>query len=136
MIVDQQVRRSFLVLLVVLAPISGCSVSTDVDEIPGVYQNVETGGEIHLESDGTFSASGISADQVVGSGGSDPQTFAGRWEFVDSAASSDFVYLLIDGEGLGGAAIGGVQLYLGNGNAVEFFADVEGPPSLVLDRQE
>ncbi|MFE7507773.1 hypothetical protein [Promicromonospora sp. NPDC057488] len=124
-----------LSLSVGLAFVSGCSSLTDVDDISGVYENVTSGAEIHLEPDGTFSASGISADQVIGSGGSDPVEFAGRWEFVDSAASSDFVYLLVD-EGELGGAVGGVQLYLSGGDAVEFFADADGPPSLVLDRQD
>jgi hypothetical protein len=137
MIAEPVVRRISLALLIVfVAFTAGCSGAVDADEIPGVYRNPETGGEIHLEPDGTFSASGISADEMVGSGGTDPREFGGRWDAANSTEASDFVYLIIDDEGLEDSRIGGVQLYLSGGDAVEFFADVDGPPSLVLERQE
>ncbi len=105
----------------------------DVDGLPGTYRNDVTGGEVLLGSDGTFSVTGVSRAEVTG-GDADPVDFHGSWEFVDSGTSSDFVYLTIDDGGLG--RIGGVQLYPSGGSEVEFRADPDGPPSLVLTRVE
>ncbi|MFE7411898.1 hypothetical protein [Streptomyces laurentii] len=58
----------------------------DPDVLPGTYRDAETGGEVVLGSDGTFSATAVSTD-----GSSDPDDFSGRWEFVDSKASDEDV---------------------------------------------
>ncbi|WP_435297240.1 hypothetical protein [Streptomyces sp. YPW6] len=63
--------------------VAGCSVSVDPGELPGAYRDEETGGEIVLNSDGTFFATGISPDDATGGGGADARDFSGRWEFVD-----------------------------------------------------
>ncbi|MER5258144.1 MULTISPECIES: hypothetical protein [unclassified Streptomyces] len=105
---------------------SGCTDSVDADELPGVYRNDATGGEIQLESDGAFSATDVSTGVLPG-----PADFSGRWEFVDNDASSDFVYLTVDDGGLG--KIGGIQLYPGGRETVEFRTP-DKPPSLVLTR--
>ncbi len=109
---------------------TGCTESVDAGELPGVYRNSETGGEIELGSDGTFTATGISADEYVGRGGADPVDFSGRWQFLGDQAGSDFVYLAIETGGTG--TIGGVQLYTRGGGKVEFNPDPDGPPSLTL----
>ncbi|CAL9440626.1 hypothetical protein [Streptomyces griseomycini] len=106
---------------------SGCTAPVDPDQLPGVYRDDATGGEILLDSDGTFSATDVSTD-----GSSDPADFSGRWEFVDSPTSDDFVYLAVEDGGLG--RIGGVQLYPDGRSTLEFHADPDGPPSLVLTR--
>ncbi|MFK4111748.1 hypothetical protein [Streptomyces sp. NPDC002176] len=105
---------------------SGCTSSVDADELPGVYRDGATGGEIRLESGGTFSATDVSADSRSG-----PADFSGRWEFVDSGSSRDFVYLTVDDGGLGN--IGGLQLYTGDRGTLEF-SDPDEPPSLVLTK--
>ncbi|PLW72639.1 hypothetical protein GQS52_04635 [Streptomyces sp. SCUT-3] len=107
--------------------ISGCTAPVDPDELPGVYRNDATGSEILLDSDGTFSATDISTDESP-----DPVDFSGRWEFVDSETSSDFVHLSVDDGGLGSTV--GVQLYPNGRTTVEFHFDPDGPPSLVLTR--
>ncbi|MCM9079293.1 MULTISPECIES: hypothetical protein [Streptomyces] len=123
---------------------SGCAAPAEPDELPGVYRNEETGGEIQLKSDGTFSATDISADEATGGGDTAPLDFSGRWEFVDTGTSIDagraFVYLTAkDGE-LGKA--GDIQLYV-NGRegllsrgplTVDFQPDPDGAPSLVLTK--
>ncbi|MGW0534749.1 hypothetical protein [Streptomyces sp. NPDC003032] len=91
-----------------------------------MYRDDATGGEILLGSDGTFSATDVSTDSFSG-----PADFSGRWEFVDSSSSSDFVYLTVDDGGLG--EIGGIQLYTSGQGTVEFRTPDE-PPSLVLTR--
>ncbi|GAA2491800.1 hypothetical protein GCM10010406_29870 [Streptomyces thermolineatus] len=106
---------------------SGCAAPVDPDKLPGVYRNKATGSEILLDSDGTFSATDISTDESP-----DPVDFSGRWEFVDSQTSSDFVSLSVEDGGLGSTA--GVQLYPSGRTAVEFRFDPDGPPSLVLTR--
>ncbi|KUH38951.1 MULTISPECIES: hypothetical protein [Streptomyces] len=103
--------------------------SVDPDELPGVYRDDASGSEIVLESDGTFSATDV-AGEAVGGGG-DPVDFSGRWEFVESSASGDFVYLTVDAGELG--KVGGMKLHP-SGRTVEFHADPDGPPSLVLTR--
>ncbi|MGW6732481.1 hypothetical protein [Streptomyces sp. NPDC055013] len=105
---------------------SGCTASVDTDELPGVYRNDATDSEIRLESDKTFSATDVSTDSTSG-----PSDFHGRWEFVDSSSSSDFIYLTVDDGGLGRTS--GVQLYTSGRGTVEFGAPDE-PPSLVLTR--
>lgn len=107
---------------------SGCARSVDPVQLPGVYRNDATGGQIQLSSDRTFSASDVSTGYSDG-----PADFSGRWEFLDNEANSDFIYLSIDdGGGLG--KIGGIQLYMGDEGAVYFRSDPDGPPSLVLTR--
>ncbi|MFG2769310.1 hypothetical protein [Streptomyces sp. NPDC048350] len=106
--------------------ISGCMGSVDPAGLPGVYRDGATGGELRLESDGTFSATGLSTD-----GSSDPADFSGRWEFRDSQAS-DFIYLTVDDGGLGRTS--GVQLYPRGEETVEFRPDPDGKPSLKLTR--
>ncbi|WP_405715480.1 MULTISPECIES: hypothetical protein [unclassified Streptomyces] len=115
------------VLTASAAFISGCTASVDADELPGVYRNDETGGEVLLDSDGTFSATDVSTDEFSG-----PADFSGRWEFLDNQASSDFVYLTIDDGGLG--RTGGIQLYTRGEGTVYFQYEPDGPPTLVLTR--
>ncbi|AZM51283.1 hypothetical protein DMA15_00700 [Streptomyces sp. WAC 01529] len=104
---------------------SGCTASVDPDELPGVYRDEETGSQITLGSDGTFSATAVSTD-----GSSRPGDFSGQWEFVDSS-SSDFIMLDIkDG---GRREVTGVQLYPSGDGTVEFRTPDE-PPSLVLTK--
>ncbi|MFV0137943.1 hypothetical protein ACLGIH_32980 [Streptomyces sp. HMX87] len=104
---------------------SGCTASVDTDELPGVYRNEATGGEILLGSDRTFSATDVSTGH---SGG--PAGFGGRWEVLDNQSSSDFIYLSIDDGGLG--RIDGIQLYTEGQGTVYFRADPDGPPALEL----
>lgn len=106
---------------------SGCTVSVNTDELPGVYRNGETGGEVLLDTDGTFSATGVSTDGVSG-----PADFSGRWEFLDNRGSSDFVYLSVDDGGLGRTV--GIQLYTKGQETVYFRHDPDGPPTLELTR--
>ncbi|MFI6517535.1 hypothetical protein ACIBF1_18415 [Spirillospora sp. NPDC050679] len=106
---------------------SGCVGSVDADELPGVYRSKATGGEVDLKADGTFSATDVSTGVVSGRA-----DFSGRWKFVDSSSSRDFVYLMIEDGGLG--RIGGVQLYPSGRASVEFHGDPDGPPSLVLTK--
>ena len=105
--------------------VSGCAYSVDPDELPGVYRDGKTGGEIRLDSDGTFTATDLSTDVH-----SDPANFHGRWEFVDSSAS-DFVYLNIDERDIG--EVSGVQLYARGGGKVAF-STPDGSWSLVLTK--
>ncbi|MFG2617002.1 hypothetical protein ACGFXC_05210 [Streptomyces sp. NPDC048507] len=124
------VRRgwSLAIVLVVCAVFSsGCLRSVDPAELPGVYRNQKVGGEIVLRPDGTFSATGVSTGYT-----SSAADFGGRWEFVKGEWADDFVYLLVDGDGLG--LIGGVQLYAEGGGEVYFRADPDGPPNLVLKK--
>lgn len=125
-------RRWVAVLATVAVLASGCSAAVDRDALPGAYRSDKTGAEIRLDSSGTFSATGVSAHETTGDESADPADFRGRWELVDSETTSDFVYLTIEGGGLG--TIGGVQLYPGGRETMEFRADPDGPPSLVLTR--
>ncbi|MFF9505199.1 hypothetical protein [Streptomyces sp. NPDC014656] len=104
---------------------TGCTARVDAEDLPGLYRNNETGGEIRLESDGTFTATDLSTDSH-----SDPANFHGQWEFVDSSAG-DFVYLDIDERGIG--EVSGVQLYARGGGKVAF-GTPDGSWSLVLTR--
>ncbi|MGI5171800.1 hypothetical protein ACQEU3_46390 [Spirillospora sp. CA-253888] len=106
---------------------SGCVGSVDADELPGVYRSEATGGEVRLGSDGTFAATDVSTGVVSGRA-----DFGGRWKFVDSSSSRDFVYLTIEDGGLG--KIGGIQLYPSGRASVEFHGDPDGPPSMVLTK--
>lgn len=101
--------------------VSGCAASVDPDQLPGVYRNDKTGGEILLDSDGRFSATGVSTDDSAG-----PADFSGRWEFLDNRASDDFIYLTVEDGGLG--KIAGIQLYPDGRGAVEFRPDPDGKP--------
>lgn len=92
---------------------SGCTHSVDTEELPGTYRDDATGGEIQLASDGTFAATDVSTDS-----GSGPADFSGRWTFVDSDSSSDFVHLEVAGRGVGG--LSGIQLYTSGRGTVEF----------------
>ncbi|MFC9970293.1 hypothetical protein ACFVH6_05250 [Spirillospora sp. NPDC127200] len=92
-----------------------------------MYRSEATGGEVELGSDGTFSATDVATGVVSGRA-----DFSGRWKFVDSSSSRDFVYLAIEDGGLG--RIGGIQLYPSGRASVEFHADPDGPPSLVLTK--
>ncbi|WP_037879781.1 hypothetical protein [Streptomyces sp. NRRL F-5727] len=114
-------------LAAVGALVAGCAGTVDPDSLPGVYRDDGTGAELRLDSDGTFSAV-----DVVTDGSSGPADFSGRWEWLGDRAGSDFVYLSVDGGGLG--RIAGIQLYPTGGNAVEFRPDPDGPPSPRLTR--
>ncbi|MFJ3727789.1 hypothetical protein ACIPYQ_35195 [Streptomyces sp. NPDC090045] len=107
--------------------VAGCTGSFDPDELPGVYRNDLTGAELRLGSDGTFSAVDVVAD-----GSSGPSDFSGRWEWLGGRAGDDFVYLFVEGGGLGRTA--GLQLYPSGGSTVEFRPDPDRPPSLELTR--
>lgn len=100
---------------------SGCTASVGSAELAGVYRNDKTGGELLLGSDGKFSATGVSTDRSSG-----PADFHGRWEFLDNQASSDFIYLTVEDDGLGKMA--GIQLYPIGRGAVEFRPDPDGKP--------
>ncbi|WP_228044767.1 hypothetical protein [Streptomyces ferrugineus] len=100
--------------------------SVDPDELPGVYHNDATGGEIVLDSDGTFSATDVSTDDS-----SSPDDFSGQWEYISSDTSSDFIMLDIKDGGL--RKVTGVQLYPSGRGTVEFRAPDE-PPYLVLTK--
>ncbi|WP_432137386.1 MULTISPECIES: hypothetical protein [unclassified Streptomyces] len=112
--------------------LSGCtgSDSVDVGELPGVYRDAASGGEIVLDPDGTFAATHVPGD-AIGGGRTAPADFAGRWEYVDSSVAADFVYLTVDDGGLGKA--GGLKVYP-SGSTLEFHPDPDAPPSLVLTR--
>lgn len=112
--------------------VTGCSAAIDPDALPGTYRDDDSGGEILLSADGTFTATGISPEDAVGLGGTEPVDFHGTWEFVESGSARDFVYLGIEDDGLGD--IGGIQLYTKSQEALEFNPDPDGPPSLVLDK--
>ncbi|WP_217165434.1 hypothetical protein [Streptomyces sp. AC512_CC834] len=118
-------RLAALTASAVLA--SGCAGPVDPDELPGTYRNEETGGEVVLGSDGTFSATHISMDESPGTA-----DFSGTWDFVDSETRTDFVYLSVEDGGLGMTA--GVQLYTGAEGKVYFHPDPDGPHGLVLTR--
>lgn len=115
------------VLVASVAVVPGCATPVDVGKLPGVYRNEEKGGEVRLDSDGTFSVTDVSMGE-----GSGPVDFSGRWEFHDSRTSSDFVYLAVEDGGLG--KIGGVQLYTKGEGTVYFPFDPDGPPTLELDK--
>ncbi|MCX5006745.1 hypothetical protein OHB05_29605 [Streptomyces sp. NBC_00638] len=120
------VGRWFVAVLVASAVLTaGCTAQVDAEDLPGVYRNGKTGGEIRLDSDGTFTATDLSTDAH-----SDPADFHGQWEFVDSSGS-DFVYLDIDERGIG--EVSGVQLYARGGGKVEFSLP-DGSWSLVLTK--
>ncbi|MFE7512545.1 hypothetical protein ACFU8I_15220 [Streptomyces sp. NPDC057540] len=105
--------------------IAGCTAQVDAEDLPGLYRNKETGGEIRLDSNGTFTATHLSTDAHT-----DPADFHGQWEFVDSSGS-DFVYLDIDERGIG--EVSGVQLYARGGGKVAF-STPDGSWSLVLTK--
>ncbi|MEV3932242.1 hypothetical protein [Streptomyces sp. NPDC053728] len=146
MVIRGRGRRWLVAALTASAVLtSGCAAPTDPDELPGVYRSEETGGEITLAPDGTFTATDVSADEAKGSGGNDPLNFSGTWEFVDRDSSSDFVYLETKDGGLD--KIGDIQLYVNSRWAVggkevlprgpllvQIQPDPDGPPTLVLTR--
>ncbi|UCM87539.1 hypothetical protein [Streptomyces marincola] len=125
-------RWIFTVLAASAALTAGCVRSVDADDLPGVYRNSDTGAEVALGSDGTFTVTGVSPDEYIGVGGTDPVDFSGRWEFLDDRAGSDVVYLTVDAGGVD--RIGGVQLYPTGDGQVEFIADPDAPPSLTLTK--
>ncbi|GAB3007168.1 hypothetical protein GCM10023080_086020 [Streptomyces pseudoechinosporeus] len=112
--------------------VSGCTAPVDPDELPGVYRNDETGGEISLDADGTFSATGISADDVSRSAGAGIVEFSGKWDFLCAEADCDFVYLMADDGDLGGEF--DVQLYTKGPGTVYLHPDPDGPVTLELDK--
>ncbi|MER5373868.1 hypothetical protein [Streptomyces sp. NPDC002553] len=120
-------RRLLAALSTASVLVAGCASSADPDELPGVYRNDKTGAELLLESDGQFSATRVSTDWVSG-----PASFSGRWEFVDSQGSNDFIYLTVEEGGLGKTA--GIQLYPSGQGAVEFRPDPGGKPLPKLTR--
>ncbi|MFJ5787601.1 hypothetical protein [Streptomyces hydrogenans] len=106
---------------------AGCTAQVDAEDLPGVYRDEETGGEIRLDSDGTFTATGLSTDANT-----DPEDLHGHWDFVDSGSfSEDFVYLDIAERGIG--EVSGVQLYARGGGKVAF-STPDGSWSLVLTK--
>ncbi|MFF9847671.1 hypothetical protein [Streptomyces litmocidini] len=120
-------RRRFAAAALAAAAVlaAGCTAQVDAEDLPGLYRNKETGGEIRLDSDGTFTATDLSTDSH-----SDAADFHGRWKFVDSSGS-DFVYLNIEERGIGEVA--GVQLYTRGGGKVAF-STPDGSWSLVLTK--
>ncbi|MEU8773336.1 hypothetical protein [Streptomyces sp. NPDC048606] len=106
---------------------SGCAAFVvDPAQLPGVYRNEKTGGEVRLGSDGTFSATDVTPYRNSG-----PTDFSGNWEYMESTTMSDFVYLNIEDDGLG--RIGGIQLYVPWRGEVEF-RDPDEPPAMVLKK--
>lgn len=147
------IGRRWLVAALVSSAVlaSGCAAPTDAGELPGVYRSEDTGGEISLDPDGTFTATDISADEATGSGGAAPLDFSGQWVFTDKGTSLDsgtsFVYLTTEDGGLG--RIGDIQLYVDSRMAVggkeilprgplkvHMAPDPDGPPSLVLTKAD
>ncbi|MEU8465779.1 hypothetical protein [Streptomyces sp. NPDC029003] len=121
------VGRWFVAVLVASSVlVAGCAHSVDPDELPGVYRNGKTGGEITLDSDGTFTATDLSTDEH-----SEPADFHGQWKFEDSSFGGEFVYLDIAERGIG--EVSGVQLYTRGGGKVAFSLP-DGSWSLVLTK--
>ncbi|MFI0829570.1 hypothetical protein ACH4Q7_34775 [Streptomyces roseolus] len=107
---------------------AGCTAQVDVEDLPGLYRNKETGGEITLDSDGTFTATHLSTGEHA-----DPDDFHGKWDFVDNGTLSDgFVYLDIDERGIG--EVSGVHLYARGGGKIAF-STPDGSWSLVLTKR-
>ena len=106
----------------------------DPDELPGVYRNDETDGEISLDADGTFSATGISAEDVSMSAGAGIVEFSGTWDFLCAKTDCDFVYLTIENDGLG--KIGDIQLYTEGPGTVYLHPDPDGPITLELTKAD
>lgn len=92
-----------------------------------MYRDDDTGGEVRLDADGSFSATDVETDDASG-----PADFHGSWEFHDSGTTTDFVYLSVEDGGLG--RTGGVQLYTTGEDTVAFHGDPDGPPAMVLRR--
>ncbi|MFB7362361.1 hypothetical protein [Streptomyces hydrogenans] len=122
--------RWFAAVLAAAAVLTaGCTAQVDAEDLPGVYRNEETGGEIRLDSDGTFTATALSTDANT-----DPEDLHGRWDFVDNGSfSDDFVYLDIEERGIG--EVSGVQLYAHGGGKVAF-SRPDGSWSLVLTKSK
>ncbi|WP_340563810.1 hypothetical protein [Streptomyces sp. GSL17-111] len=120
------VRRLVATAVLLAALASGCAASIDPDALPGRYRD-ETGGEVLLEPDGTFSATAVSTDDFSG-----PADFSGSWEFHDRETATDFVYLSVEDGGLG--RIAGIQLYTKDQETVYFHYDVDGPLTTVLHK--
>ncbi|WP_326593415.1 hypothetical protein [Streptomyces sp. NBC_01294] len=114
------------VLIAAAVVTSGCAGSVDPDELPGVYRNDKTGGEILLDADGTFSATDISEGEVTGWGSADPVDFSGQWDFT----RSNFVYLEADD----GELDVDVQLYMAGPKKVYLRPDPDGPVTLKLTK--
>ncbi|MFF1410658.1 hypothetical protein ACFVX6_12855 [Streptomyces sp. NPDC058289] len=104
---------------------SGCAGPVDRDELPGVYRNEKTGGEIRLDADGKFSATEISEGEVEGRGSADPVNFGGKW----SVTPSNFVYLEVDDDGLDD-----IQLYTEGPKKAYLHPDPDGPVTLTLTK--
>lgn len=113
------------VLIAAAVVASGCAGRVDPDELPGVYRNDRTGGEILLDADGTFFATDISEGEVTGRGSADPVDFSGQWDFT----GSNFVYLEVDDGELGKDF--DIQLYTGP-NKAYLSPDPDGPVTLKL----
>lgn len=130
--IDKRTRGWWLAATLAVSAVltAGCA-PVDPDDLPGVYRDDETGGEIVLNADKTFAATDIPSDAT--GVGTAPADFSGTWEFTETDGSADFVYLTVDDGGLG--TIGGIQLYPSGGD-MEFHADPDGPPSLVLTRAD
>ncbi|MFD6077579.1 hypothetical protein ACFWG5_18575 [Streptomyces hydrogenans] len=120
--------RWFAAVLAAAAVLTaGCTAQVDAEDLPGVYRDKETGGEIRLDSDGTFTATALSTDANT-----DPEDLHGHWDFVDGGSfSDDFVYLDIAERGIG--EVSGVQLYARGGGKVAF-SRPDGSWSLVLTK--
>ncbi|MEV6684064.1 hypothetical protein AB0N28_01765 [Streptomyces sp. NPDC051130] len=104
---------------------AGCTAQIDAEDLPGLYRNDETGGEIRLDPDGTFTATDLSIDAHT-----HPANFHGQWETVDSSASN-FIYLDIDERGIG--EVSGIQLYV-RGKGKVAFSTPDGSWSLELTK--
>ncbi|MFD3514175.1 hypothetical protein [Streptomyces sp. NPDC058657] len=120
----------------------------DADSLPGVYRNDETGGEIVLDPDGTFTATDISPDEAHGEdgGGAEPLDFSGQWKFHAAEASDDYINLFTKDDNFSKYAniqlyvdervttVGGIQLSPRGRPEVELHPDPDGPPTLVLTK--
>ncbi|MER8096104.1 hypothetical protein [Streptomyces goshikiensis] len=107
---------------------SSGAVTIDADELPGTYRNDKTGGEILLDVNGRFSATGISQSDATGRGGVVPIDFGGTW----SATPSKFVYL--EPDDTGGRDMGDIQLWTASAGKMFLRPDVDGPITLKLVR--
>ncbi|WP_424215711.1 hypothetical protein ACN20G_26475 (plasmid) [Streptomyces sp. BI20] len=116
--------------------VSGCfgpgAVHVDAAGLPGVYRNDDTGAEIRLDTNGRFSAVGLSQDQVSRAGRALPLgEFGGTW----NPTPSNFVYLESDRtEGRPGP--GDFQLWTVSSQEVYLHPDVDGPITLRLFKVE
>ncbi|MFP3991014.1 hypothetical protein U9R90_26810 [Streptomyces sp. E11-3] len=147
--IDKRASRRWTVAVLTACAVlaSGCSTApVHTDELPGVYRNDETGGEIRIDPDGTFSATDISAAEATLGGNSEkPLDFGGQWDFTCARVGCDFIYLEVDNGELSAdvdiqlylsdrVTVAGIKFYSPGEVTVYLHPDVDGPPSLELTK--